>query len=153
MVSPRPNTGSAYQGHRRVLIDTNIWLYHLEGSAEFGPAAADLLRAVEHGEIEGVASELTLMEMQVRPLRLDRQDIADQYELLLDHFPHLLLAPVARDILLTAAALRAKYKLKSPDAIVLATGIRRGATLVVSNDRQWQRVKEIETKALKASPP
>lgn len=150
MVAPPRARRRDYQGHQRVLIDTNVWLYHLEGNAEFGTAASELLSAVEHGVIEGVASELTLLELQVRPLRLKRQDIADHYEILLDHFPHLLLAPIIRDILGLAAVLRAKYNLKTPDAIVLATGIRHGATLAVSNDQQWQRVAEITTRPLKS---
>jgi predicted nucleic acid-binding protein len=142
-----------YLGHQRVLIDTNVWLYHLEGNAEFGTAASELISAVEHGLIEGVASELTLLELQVRPLQLERQDIADHYEILLDHFPHLIFAPIMRDVLTLAAVLRAKYTLKTPDAILLATGIRHGATLAVSNDQQWQRVAEITTKQLKARRP
>lgn len=149
MVISHSGRGATYRDHKRVLIDTNVWLYHLEGHAEFGHAASQLLRAVERGNIEGVVSELTLMEIQVRPLRLDRQGIADQYEVLLDHFPNLVLAPIVRGVLTSAAQLRAKYSLKPPDAIVLATGIHNGATLAVSNDKQWQRVSEITTKPLK----
>lgn len=150
MVAPGAARRANFKGHHRVLIDTNIWLYHLEGNAEFGAAASELISAVEQGVIEGVVSELTLLELQVRPLRLRRQDIADHYEILLDHFPHLVLAPIIRDILTLAAALRAKYNLKTPDAIVLATGIRHGATLAVSNDQQWQRVAELTTRPLKS---
>jgi predicted nucleic acid-binding protein len=153
MVTPPGARRRDYLGHQRVLIDTNVWLYHLEGNAEFGAAASELISAVELGVIEGVASELTLLELQVRPLRLERQDIADHYEILLDHFPHLVLAPVIRDVLTLAAVLRAKYNLKTPDAIVLATGIRHGATLAVSNDQQWKRVAEITTKPLKGQRP
>jgi predicted nucleic acid-binding protein len=138
-----------FAGHRRVLIDTNVWLYHLEQNPEFGSAAAEVLAAMERGDFQGIVSELTLLELQVRPLRLERQDIADQYELLLDHFPNLIFAPVVRNVLTLAAMLRAKYRLKTPDAIVLATGIRQGATLAISNDLLWQRVKEIATHPLR----
>ena len=151
MVIAQASRATGYSAHKRVLIDTNVWLYHLEGHAEFGHAASQLLRAVERGTIEGIVSEITLMEIQVRPLRLDLQDIADQYEILLYHFPNLVLAPVIRAVLTMAARLRAKYNLKSPDAIVLATGLHNGATLAVSNDKQWQRVTEITTKPLKGN--
>jgi predicted nucleic acid-binding protein len=140
-----------FSGHRRVLIDTNVWLYHLEGNPEFGDAASEVISAMERGVFQGIVSELTLMELQVKPLRLDRQDIADEYELLLDHFPNLVFAPVLRDVLTFAAWLRAKYLLKAPDAIVLATRVKQGATLAISNDQQWQRVAEISTRPLKSS--
>lgn len=138
----------AYVGHAKVLIDTNVWLYHLGAHSEFGSAASHLIGAMEFGAYQGIVSELTLMELQVRPLQLKRQDIADEYELLLDHFPHLTVAPVSRDVLSLAAALRAKYRLKTPDAIILSTGIRNGATLAVSNDKRWHKVKEIQTSTL-----
>jgi hypothetical protein len=37
--------------------------------------------------------------------------------LLLEYFPNLELKPVSRDILLEAAALRARHRLRTPDAI------------------------------------
>jgi predicted nucleic acid-binding protein len=143
--------GTTYIEQEKVLIDTNVWLYHLEGNAQFGEAAAELIGDLERGSFKGVASELTLMELQVRPLQLKRQDIADKYELLLDHFPNLVLAPITRDILAYAAVLRAKYGLKTPDAIILSTGVRHGATLAFSNDKLWQKVSGIETRPLRAS--
>jgi predicted nucleic acid-binding protein len=74
----------------------------------------------------------------VRPLQLGRQDVADHYEVLLDFFPHPEPVPVPREILLDAAALRARRKLRTPDAIQLATGLRAGATLAVTNDKLWR---------------
>jgi predicted nucleic acid-binding protein len=135
-------------GHHKILIDTNVWLYHLGAHPQFGQPASALIGAMEQGSFEGVVSELTLMELQVRPLTMRRRDIADQYELLLDHFPHLNMVPVSRDVLNLAASLRARYRLKTPDAIILSCGIRNGATLAVSNDQRWQQVKEISTAAL-----
>jgi predicted nucleic acid-binding protein len=138
-------------GHRRVLIDTNIWLYHFEGNRQFEKAASAMISDLELGVFEGIVSELTLMELQVRPFQLDRQDIADEYELLLANFPHLIFLPVTRDVLTFGAHLRAKYRLKTPDAIILSTGIRNGATLAVSNDQLWQRVREIEVRPLSSA--
>jgi predicted nucleic acid-binding protein len=151
MVSTQVRKRKVYGGHTRVLIDTNIWLYHLEGNGQFAKAAATLIGDLERGSFEGVVSELTLMELQVRPLQLDRPDIADEYELLLGHFPHLSFLPVTRSVLTFSAVLRARYRLKTPDAIILSTGIRSGATLAISNDQLWQRVREIEVRPLETS--
>jgi hypothetical protein len=41
--------------------------------------------------------------------------------------------------------LRARYRLRTPDAIQLATGLQAGATLVVTNDEAWRNVSMIET--------
>jgi predicted nucleic acid-binding protein len=127
--------------HRRVLIDSSVWIYHFEQHAQFARAAGRVIQLVEEGRFRGVVSELTLLELTVRPLQLARQDIADEYELLLSHFPNVELEPVTREILLDAATLRAKYRLRTPDAIVLATGIRSSATVAVTNDRAWKTVQ------------
>jgi predicted nucleic acid-binding protein len=134
--------------HKRVLIDTSIWIYHFEQHPVFGSAAAALIENLEDGKFRGIASELTLMELTVRPLQLGRQDAADDYEILLDYFPNLELVPISREILLDAAGLRARYRLRTPDAILLATGLRQGATLALTNDEAWRTVPLIETAIL-----
>ncbi|HTY50959.1 MAG TPA: hypothetical protein VMB48_14815 [Steroidobacteraceae bacterium] len=45
---------------------------------------------------------------------------------------------------MAAAVLRAKHRLRTPDAIQLATGLRAGATLAVINDAAWRRVAGID---------
>lgn len=65
------------------------------------------------------------------------RSVADEYELLIAHFPNLELLPITREILLDAAALRAIHRLRTPDAIQLATAMAAGATLAVTNDDAW----------------
>ena len=128
----------ALRRHSTILIDSSIWIYHFEQHPQLGRAAAAIIEALEQGRFRGVASELTLLELTVRPLQLGRQDVADEYELLLSHFPNLDLEPVSRHVLLDAAALRARFRLRTPDAILLATGIRREATAAITNDEGWR---------------
>jgi predicted nucleic acid-binding protein len=135
-------------GHKRVLIDTSVWIHHLENHPEFGLPAGRVIESLEEGRFRGIVSELTLLELTVRPLQLGRQDVADHYEVLLDYFPNLEIVPISREILLDAAGLRARQKLRTPDAIQLATGIRAGATLAVTNDKLWRSVPLIETALL-----
>jgi predicted nucleic acid-binding protein len=40
-----------------------------------------------------------------------------------------------------AAALRTRYRLRTPDAILMATGIRSAATAAVTNDEGWKAVR------------
>jgi predicted nucleic acid-binding protein len=131
--------------HKRVLIDTSIWIYHFEQHPQLAAAAGDIIEKLEEGKFRGVASELTLLELTVKPLQLGRQDVADDYEVLLDYFPNFELVPISREILLEAAALRARQRLRTPDAIQIATGLRTGATLAVTNDEGWQNLPLIET--------
>jgi len=140
---------SALAGHRLVALDTSVWIYYFEGSADYGEAADSVLAAVAEGRIGAVASELVLLELLVAPLKKGSQDVADEIELALLHFPNLTLAPVTRDVLLRAAEFRARYGLRTPDAIMLATAAESGATLAVTNDSAWRKVQEIEVLLLR----
>lgn len=140
---------SALAGHRLVALDTSVWIYHFEGSAAHGRAADSVLEAVSEGHVSAVASELVLLELLVAPLRNEAQDVADEIELTLLHFPHLQLAPVTRGVLVQAAEIRARYGLRAPDAIMVATAVASGSTLAITNDDAWKRVKEIDVLLLR----
>jgi predicted nucleic acid-binding protein len=87
-----------------------------------------------------------MMELTVHPWRLNRADIARQYEVLLINFPNLKLSDVTREVARRAAQLRARYNLRPADALQVATAMIEGATLWVSNDKQLKRIEpEMET--------
>lgn len=134
--------------HKRVLIDTSVWIYHFEQNPRLAASAGKIIEGLEAGKFRGIASELTLLELTVRPLQLGRQDVADDYEVLLEHFPNLELQPISREVLLEAASLRARHRLRTPDAIQIATGLRYGATLAVTDDEGWHDLPIIETVVL-----
>jgi predicted nucleic acid-binding protein len=134
-----------FGNHKRILIDTSVWIYHFEQHPIFAVPATRVIEQLEEGKFRGIASELTLLELTVRPLQLGRQDAADDYETLLSYFPNLQLEPITRLILLEAAGLRARYRLRTPDAIQLATGLQAGATLAATNDEAWRDLPMIET--------
>jgi len=92
--------------HKRALIDTGVWIYHFEQHPQFASTAGRIIEDLEEGKFRGVASELRLLELTVRPLQLGRQDVADDYEVLLGYFPHFELEPISREILMETAALR-----------------------------------------------
>ena len=140
---------SALAGHRLVALDTSVWIYHFEGAPDYGRAADSVLEAIARGRIGAVASELVLLELLVAPLKKKAQDVADEIELTLLHFPHLQLAPVTRAVLVRAAEIRARYGMRTPDAIMLATAVESGATLALTNDSAWRKVDVIEVLLLR----
>ena len=139
---------SRLRRHRRIALDTSVWIYHLEHHRRYHALSSTILTEVTEGRCRGIVSELTLLELLVRPLQLERQDLADEYEALLVHFPNLDLIPLNREILLRAAMLRARYALRTPDALILATAFTCGASIAVTNDNAWKRVQEIEVLCL-----
>ena len=43
-----------------------------------------------------------------------------------------------------AAELRAKYRLRTPDALQVSTAISTGCQAILTNDKNWKRVTELQ---------
>jgi predicted nucleic acid-binding protein len=133
------------EAHQLIGLDTSIFIYHLEANPKYLPLTRTILKYVESGQGSGIISTVAVMELTVHPWRINRGDIARQYEVLLVNFPHLRLVDVTREIARQAAQLRAKYNLRPADALQVATAMVSGATAWISNDKQLKRLEpEIE---------
>ncbi len=126
--------------HTRIGLDTSIFIYHLEQHPRYSPLTREILSAVEGGRWTAVASTVVLMELTVRPWKLDRPDVARAYEEALIHFPHLALVNVTRAVARQAARLRAQHNLRPADAIHVATALAHDATAFVTNDQDFARL-------------
>ena len=54
------------------------------------------------------------------------------------------LFPLDLNIADQAVELRAQHHFKTPDAIQLGTAVACGADYIITNDKEWQRVEEIQ---------
>lgn len=132
-------------------VDSMVFVYHFEGSREFGPAANSLLEAAELGRCRLAASALALLEILVVPKRMGRGDLCRRYRDLLESFPNLDFFELDSDTAERAAELRARYDLRTPDAIHLATALAAGAQTFASEDRRLRKVKELAVVPLSAA--
>lgn len=130
--------------HQRVGLDTSIFIYHFEAHPVFLSLTTVILELVRRGRILGFTSEITVMEILVKPLEQEQQDIADEYETLLDNFPYLKIAIVDRQVSRKASELRARYRLKPADALQIATALKERASAFVTNDSDMKSVKDLE---------
>lgn len=56
----------------------------------------------------------------------------------------MILTDIDRNVAVESAKLRAKYKIKTPDAIQLTSGLINGAKAFITNDGNLKKVKEIK---------
>lgn len=129
-------------------LDTSVFIYHLEAHPVYLTLTQEIFACVESGQKSAVMSTITLMEINVRPLQLGREDIARKYEALLINFPHLSILDVDREIARRAAQLRAEYCFRPADALQIAAGICGGAQIFITSDRQLSRLKTIQVAIL-----
>lgn len=129
--------------HTVIGLDTSVFIYHLEAHPDYLPLTKIILQGVQSGQWQAVASTVMIMELTVHPWRINRPDIARQYEVILANFPNLRLVEVNRDVARRAAQLRANYNIRPADALQVATTIVNQATVWVSNDKKLKRLARI----------
>jgi len=135
---------SFLKGVKRIFLDTMFFIYHFENNTRFLHLTTDVLGFVEDGKIQCSTSYLTLMEILVKPMKEDRQDIVEAYKMVFETFPNLELAPLEKSVACTAAYFRSSYNLKSADSIQLSAAVASNSDLFLTNDRDLIRVKEIK---------
>jgi predicted nucleic acid-binding protein len=79
----------------------------------------------------------------------NERDAAREYLFVLKTFPNLKLKPVNDGVAQRAAEIIAKYNLRPPDAIQLASCLEEGAEAFFTNDRGLKIVREVEVHTLR----
>lgn len=128
-----PRTGLMY-------VDANAVIYRVERVQPYMAISKPLWDALDAGSQALVTSEITLLEVLVKPLRLGDTQLQSLFIGTLYGTPHFTSLPINRQILETAAQLRITAGLKTPDAIHAATALEAGCTLFVTNDAAFKRV-------------
>lgn len=123
----------------RLYADTNIFIRLVERAPGVLDAAADLFsRAIDTGTVDLVTSELTLLELMVGPYRAGNKAVAAAYEQLLTERAGLNIIAISREVLITAALIRAENAVKTPDAIHIATAVISGCEAIATADRRMR---------------
>jgi predicted nucleic acid-binding protein len=126
-----------------VYVDANTIIYRVERVQPYLAVTKPLWDALDAGAQAIVTSEITLLEVLVKPLRLGDTLLQSLFIGTLYGTPHFSSLPINRLILEIAAQLRASTHLKTPDAIHAATALEAGCTLFVTNDPAFKRVPDL----------
>lgn len=132
------------QAARTVGLDSSVFIYHFEEHPRYKALCADVFACMEVGTIRAVTSTISLIEVLVYPLARGEQDLAARYEQYLRFGPSLTLYALEPDLALRAAHLRARYQIRTPDAVQVAAAMAFGARIFLTNDDRLRQVTEIE---------
>lgn len=121
-------------GDGPVALDSSIFIYFIERNPVYLAAVKPIFIAIDEGRLTGATSSLTLLETLVAPLRAGNMVIARQYERFLTNSRGLQLVPIDFALLHAAAYLRATTRLKTPDALQVASALSAGCEVLVTND-------------------
>lgn len=136
---------------RLVALDTPVWIAFIEQKSAFLAEVNPLFESLRSGRIRVVTSAVGLIEILTGALLRGDELLARRAEEVLTGLDGSTIVPVTLDVAKHAARLRAAYRLRTPDAIHLATAVAAEAAEFVTTDRRLARVKEIEVHVLKAA--
>lgn len=132
------------EGAFKAYLDSNVFIYSVEGSSERAGPAQRLLETFRHADGKFVTSELSLAEVLApAPEGVRRaSSYRRKYLSLIVWNRSVDLIPVTRDILYETAEVRRFTRHKLPDAIHCATAVMTGCKYLVSGDRKMQRLPQ-----------
>lgn len=130
--------------NKHICIDTMILIELLEG----GKHSLQIKQIFEKSQMIS-ASCLVFLESAVgffKQKRIDIIEIIEQLPIISKNFNFI---PIEMEICRKAAQLRAKYNIKTPDSIHLATALHSNADIFLTEDKSLKRIKELNIMTIK----
>ena len=124
-------------------VETSPFIYFVERHPTYIDRIRAIFRLVDVGALSVVTSVITLTEVLVMPIEQANQTYQQTYREMLLNAESIALQSVSITIAEQAAYLRAAYRLRTPDALHLATAITTGCQAFLTNDKALKRVTEI----------
>ncbi len=133
-------------------VDSNVFLYSVLYSPDLEPKAKrakEILQKIENKEFSATTSTLTWDEVVwVASKLLGRSGGIAQGQKLLG-FPNLEFINVDEAIISQAQSLMDRYNLSPRDSIHVASALSRKATVIISDDEDFDQIKEIKRTPIK----
>jgi predicted nucleic acid-binding protein len=133
----------------RICIDTAPFIYFIEKNSKYLGLLRPFFAEINAGKIDALTSTITLLEVLVLPFKTKNESLAEKYRDILLYAEGLTTFEIFHEVSELSAKLRAKYSIRTPDAIQIAVGIIYGADAFLTNDSGLKKVKDIRVVILK----
>jgi predicted nucleic acid-binding protein len=130
---------------KNIFLDTAPLIYFIEGNSQYQEKLNQIFDSNDNGHFVFITSSITLLEVLVKPLREGQIKLVEKYVNILTNARGIEIFDITKTISIKAAELRAKYNLRTPDAIQLATAIEFNANYFLTNDIRLKSVVEINS--------
>jgi predicted nucleic acid-binding protein len=129
-------------------LDSSVFIYFVERNPRYVDLVREVFRRIGARQFTGCSSVVTMTKVLVLPKRTGDSALEQAYRAMLLRSRNFRLLNTTREVAGTAADLRARYNLRTPDAIQLATALGAGCEAFLSNDLGLRRVAELRVLAL-----
>lgn len=125
---------------QKVGLDSSVLIYHLEGLAPYAELTETVFSLLAKGEFTAILSTISITELLVKPLAQGNEAAVTICERFLQGLPYTAIIAPSSAIAREAARLRARYGLRTPDALLLGTALVEEAETFLTNDADLKRV-------------
>jgi predicted nucleic acid-binding protein len=121
-----------------LLVDSAPLIYVLERHPKFAKRFEPLFLRHAAGKLELAVTTVTIAEVLSGPLGHGEEALAKRYRAVLEAWQ---VVELTTDLAESAARIRARYRLKLPDAIQVASALSIDAHALVTYDRDFKTVR------------
>ncbi len=132
----------------RVCMDTAPIIYFIEKNPKYLGVLKPVFLEIDTGRIEAITSTITLLEVLVHPFRTKNDILAEKYRDILLYSEGLTTFEIFHEVSEMSSKLRAKYSIRTPDAIQIAVGLLYRASKFLTNDSALKKVSDIDVLVL-----
>lgn len=122
-------------------LDSGVLIYHLDDTEPYSELTEAAFGAIAAGAVRAVVSTISAAEVLVKPFAEGKDDVIAAFERFIRSLSTVALVSLDYETAKDAARLRARYALRTPDALLVATARRHAARGFVTNDDGLRRVK------------
>lgn len=130
--------------NKKVFLDTAPLIYYIEENQQYSSLLNKLFTANSKGKFLFQTSVITLLEVLVQPIRENELQLVEDYQNIICNSATIEIIELNIEIAKKAAGLRARYGLRTPDSIQVATALNASSEFFLTNDIRLKAVKEIE---------
>ncbi len=133
----------ALKGISRLGVETAPYIYYVENHPAYADKVDAIFKIVETESVEIHTSAITLTETLMKPIQASDHRLIAAYRALLSETDFVQMITITPELADKAAHLRAKYNLRTPDALHITTAIESGCEALLTNDLALKRVTEL----------
>lgn len=129
-------------------VDTAPIIYFIDRHPTYVDLVREVFRRIDSGAVRGFTSAITLTEVLTRPRQLGNKLIEAEYRELLLRSRNFWIVPIDASVAEAGAELRARYHLRTPDALQIAAAMIVGCQAFLTNDAALRRRTDIRVHTL-----
>jgi predicted nucleic acid-binding protein len=125
-------------------LDTAPIIYFVEANPKYDAIVTEIFQQINDSKIIGLTSVISLTEVLVHPIRQKNYLLKKKYNDIFQNSPNFYTKPIIVSVAQIAAELRAKYNLRTPDSLQIATALENNCDAFLCNDKDLKRVTELQ---------